>query len=94
MKLISIMILVVLCLSSLSQITLVVPYSESNTQSILMLNVCHSSDTGILNNSDAPFIYESLHKLVPLRLSSFLKSSNSIFNQFLIAFQKEYPPEV
>lgn len=94
MKLISIMILIVLCFSILSPVTIVCPYKETERSSIIMLDVCHSSGTGVLISLDIPFIYECLCKPIPLRFAGFYEFLNSVSNPFLIVLQKEHPPRV
>ena len=93
-KLVQIMILIVLCFSTLSPVTIVSPHIGTKILSILTLDVCHISGDGIFINPDTPFIYECPFRYILLRFAGFYESLDSVFNTFLIAFQKEHPPRV
>lgn len=93
MKLISIIVLIALSLSVIPQTVVVHPYAGTET-SISVLNVCDGSGTGVLSNSDMPFVYECPFKLVTSGIIGFHDIANPVFNPFLAASQKEHPPKV
>lgn len=92
MKFISIIILIVLCLLTLSQVTIFYPHTGVKTSSIQTLNVCHSTNNGILKNTDIPFINEYFSKPISLRFSGTYESSDPTFNLIQIVFLKDHPP--
>ncbi len=93
MKTISVIILLALSLSVIPQVVVIHPYAGTET-SLSVLNVCNGSGTGVLSSTEMPFVYECPCKLVPLSFAGFHDISDTVFNRFLVAFQKERPPKV
>jgi len=93
MKTISVIILLALSLSVTPQAIVINPYAGAEA-SLLTLNVCDNSGSGVLSNPDMPFVYECPCKLVPSGFIGFNDIPNPTFNPFLAALPKEHPPKV
>ena len=94
MKTISVIILIVLCITALSPLTAVRGSAGSQTVSIKTLDVCHQADSVVLNNLDLPFISEDPCSQAPLSFVNFFKPSNSATKLPLITIPIELPPKV
>jgi len=92
MKLSSILVLICLSFSIIPLVNIPADRGTSVT-SIIALDVCHASFAGIQMSPDIAFIHECQCKPVPIHLSCPHERASSAFKPFLIAFQKEHPPE-
>jgi len=71
------------------------PYSGSQKgQSILTLDVCHSSTSSVLNNVEVPFIYESKCELALLGAEREFEIATLPFNPSWLTLQIEQPPKI
>jgi hypothetical protein len=94
MKTGSILVLFALVISvMIPNITITYAATDNQTM-ILTLDVCSPSGSAAASNADMPSLHECMCSLAPLTSTSFHIALNPVFNSFLIAFQKEYPPEV
>ncbi len=64
------------------------------TLCLLTLDVCHGMGSGLLSNSDAPFLSESPSKPVSLSLAGFRDILNPAFNPLISVSRLERPPRV
>jgi hypothetical protein len=94
MKLNSIILLFALSISVFSFPVAVQPGNSVAEVSLLTLDVCKGSGNGVMNVSDLPFIYECPCMPIQTSIHGFFKPLSSPFNLPLIAFQKDYPPEI
>lgn len=94
MKITSVLILVVLCITALSPLVAVRDSSSSQTVSFKALDVCHQADSIVLNNLDLPFVSEDPCAQATLSLVNFFEPSNSATKLPLITIPVELPPKV
>ena len=94
MKITSVLILVVLCITALSPLVAVRDSSGSQTVSFKALDVCHQADSVVLNNLDLPFISEDPCAQSPLSFANYFEPSNSVTRLPLIAIPIELPPKI
>jgi hypothetical protein len=94
MKIVSVIILIALCIASLSPWAVVRVSSGSQTVSIKTLDVCHQADGIVLNNPDLPFVSEDPCAQARLSIVNFFYPSNSAARLPLITIPIELPPKV
>jgi hypothetical protein len=94
MKIISALILIALCITSLSPLAVVRVSSGSQAVSIKTLDVCHQTDSIVLNNPDLPFVSEDPCAQARLSIANFLYPSDSATQLPLITIPIELPPKV
>jgi len=94
MRLISALLIFALSISVFSFPVAVQPGNSVTEVSLLTLDVCKGSGNGVMNAPDLPFIYECPCRHIQPGFIDFFEPSSSPFNLPLIAFQKDYPPEI
>jgi hypothetical protein len=94
MKAASILILFAFAITAMIPHVTISDAANNNQQSIFTLDVCSPLSSAATANADMPSLHECMCSLAPLTSTSFHIALNPVFNPYLIAFQKEYPPEV
>ena len=95
MRLKSVLILIVLCLSVISLSAVTASASPfSNGTFLITLDVCHASNPAVSANSDMPCLHEISTQPFLLEYAGAYNSLDQLLGQFVSISQKDRPPKV
>ncbi|MBA4373630.1 MAG: hypothetical protein C0402_12320 [Thermodesulfovibrio sp.] len=93
MKLRSLILLIVLCLSLASPLTIHLA-SAGQEEHLVTLDVCHTSDASLSVNADSPALFEAPCNPLAPEYAGTHEAGSTVFTPYVSSLQQERPPQV
>jgi len=85
-------ILIILLVSISSGVAVPCHVEGEGSSLTLIPNLCNNQISGMVGNTDMPFMNGDLSGFVPFHFEGPYESLDPVFNSFLIISQKDHPP--